>query len=69
MSNQIEEYNKAKLVESFVKFINGTYTQVDSVENLINGMIDLTVKNKQERENVKMAVSQAKEIAEKMNKL
>lgn len=69
MSNEIEEYNKAKLAEAFVKTINGTCTQADALEVLINGIIDLTVKDKTERESTKMAVSQAKEMAEKMNKL
>ena len=69
MNNKIEEYNKAKLAEAFLKTLNGTCTQADALEVLINGIIDLTVKDKQERENAKMEVSQAKEMAEKMYKL
>ena len=68
MSKEIEEYNKIKLAESLAKALNGTYTQADALENFINGIIDLTVRNKEEREYAKMMISQAKEIAEKTNK-
>lgn len=69
MSNDVERYNQLKLGETISKFYKGIYTRADVLEFFINARIDLTVKDKQKRENEKMKVSQAKEMAEKMSKL
>ena len=68
MSNMAKEYNEMKIAESFSKILDGTYTQLDYIENVINLVFDYTIQNEAERENAKMMVSKAKEIAEKMNK-
>jgi hypothetical protein len=68
MNNEkLEKYNQTKLVEAFGKIISGTYTRADELEALLNGMVDLTVKNKSEREYIQASISAAKEIAEKKN--
>ena len=63
-----KEQDEAKLIEYFVKVLDGTATQADYLEILIHKIIDITVKDSTERQIAKMKVSKAKEIAEKMNK-
>lgn len=68
MSKEIEEYNKYKKIETWSKIYNGRYTSNDLLELIINERIDTTIRNREERENTKMMVSQLREIAEKLNR-
>lgn len=63
-----EEYNSLKLAENLLKVYDGKYTRNDLLELLINAKIDSSLQSKEQKENLKMKVSQLKDLAERNNK-
>lgn len=68
MNNKIKKYNQEKIAESLLKIQNRQYTNLDAVTDLINGIIDLSVKDEEERESTKATISASKDIAENIIK-
>ena len=54
---EIKAYNQGRKIRSYTRFAQGRYTRSDVNENMINGLIDLTVKSEKDREIAKMIVS------------
>ncbi len=54
-----------KLIEIFTKIANGEYTRFDELEDFATSIIELSVIDKNEKENAKLMIKTAREIAEK----
>ena len=54
---EIKAYNKGRKIRSYTRFAEGIYTRSNANENMLNGLIDLTVKSEKEREIAKMIIS------------
>ena len=54
-----------KLIEIFMKIANGEYTRFDELEDFATFIIELSVIDKNEKENAKLMIKTAREIAEK----
>lgn len=54
-----------KLIEIFTKIANGEYTRFDELEDFATSIIEFSVIDKNEKENAKLMIKTAREIAEK----
>lgn len=54
-----------KLIEIFTKIANGEYTRFDELEDFATSIIELSVIDKNEKENAKLMIKTVREIAEK----
>lgn len=54
-----------KFTEMFMKISNGQYTRFDELEDFAISVIELSVTNPVEKENAKLMIKTAREIAEK----
>ena len=54
---EIKAYNQGRKIRFYTRFAQGRYTRSDANENMLNGLIDLTVKIEKDREIAKMIVS------------
>lgn len=54
-----------KLIEIFTKIANGEYTKFDELEDFATSISELSVIDKNEKENAKLMIKTAREIAEK----
>ena len=54
-----------KLIEIFTKIANGEYTRFDELEDFATSIIELSVIDKNEKENAKLMIKTARETAEK----
>lgn len=56
-----------KLIEIFLKSINGKYTKFDQLEDLGEAIIELFVNNLEEKEKAKFILSSVREKAERLH--
>lgn len=57
-----------KFIEMCMKISNGQYTRFDELEDFAISVIELSVTNPVEKENAKLMIKIAREIAEKNSK-
>lgn len=55
-----------KLIEILLKISNGMYTRFDGLEDFGIAIIELNIKNSEERKRAKLALSSAREKAERL---
>ena len=56
-----------KLIEILLKISSGMYTRFDGLEDFGTAIIEMNIKNPEERKRAKLALSSAREKAERLN--
>lgn len=56
-----------KLTEMFMKYASGTYTKFDEIEDIATSIVELSVRNLKEKEQLKLMIKMARKTAEDSN--
>ena len=54
-----------KLIEMFMKYTSGTYTKFDEIEDIATSIVELSVRNQKEKEQLKLMIKMARKTVEK----
>lgn len=56
-----------KLTEMFMKYASSTYTKFDEIEDFATSIVELSVRNPKEKEQLKLMIKMARKTAEDSN--
>lgn len=56
-----------KLTEMFMKCASSTYTKFDEIEDISTSIVELSVRNSKEKEQLKLMIKMARKTAEDSN--